>query len=73
MNSEIKVYAYPDGGIQRVQVLHLEDWAQVDFLRLKPNKGALDCFYDIYQNYLIQELLCLDIAHYMKPQLCMMG
>ncbi len=53
MNSEVKTYTYPNGEIQRVQCLRLEDWSQLDFLHLDPDEGALDCFYDIYQNYLV--------------------
>ena len=53
MKSEVKVYSYPNGEIQRVQVVHWDDWAQLDFLRLKGNEAALDCFYDIYRNYLV--------------------
>lgn len=53
MNSEIKVYSYPNGEIQRVQVVRWDDWAQVDFLHLDYNEAAVDCFSDIYQNYLV--------------------
>ena len=53
MNSEIKVYSYPNGEIQRVQVVRLEDWRQLDFLYMRPDAGALDCFRDIYKNYLV--------------------
>lgn len=51
MTSEVKVYTYPNGEIQRVQIVRLEDWAQLEFLYLDYNDAALDCFYDIYQNY----------------------
>ena len=51
MTSEVKVYTYPNGEIQRVQILRLEDWAQLGFLYPNYNDAALDCFYDIYQNY----------------------
>ncbi|MBQ8279107.1 MAG: phosphodiester glycosidase family protein [Roseburia sp.] len=53
MDSEMKVYSYPDGEIQRVQVVRWDDWSQLDFLHLKQNDAALDCFYDIYRNYLV--------------------
>ncbi len=53
MKSEVKVYSYPNGEIQRVQVVRWDDWAQLDFLRLKGNDAALDCFYDVYRNYLV--------------------
>lgn len=53
MNQEIKVFAREDGQIQCVQVVRFEDWAQLDFLQLKGDKRALQCFYDIYKNFLI--------------------
>ena len=51
MTSEVKVYNYPNGEIQRVFVLKVEEWSQLEFLRLNYHEAALDCFYDIYQNY----------------------
>ena len=53
MNSEIKVYSYPNGEIQRVQVVRWEDWSQLDFLYPKKNAAALDCFTDVYRNFLV--------------------
>lgn len=53
MNSEVKIYEYPGGEIQRVQVVRFDDWAQLDFLHLDYNEAALGCFYDIYRNYLV--------------------
>lgn len=58
MNSEVKVFTRENGEIQRVQVVRLEDWAQLDFLRLEQSSTeqqvkALACFRDIYQNYLV--------------------
>ena len=53
MNSEIKIYSYPNGEIQRVQVVRFEDWSKLDFLYMRPDAGALDCFSDIYKNYLV--------------------
>lgn len=45
MNSEIKVYSYPGGEIQRVQVVRWEDWAQLDFLHLDYNDADLCCVF----------------------------
>lgn len=53
MNSEIKTYSYPNGEIQRVQVVRGDDWSQLEFLHLKENEAALECFRDIYANYLV--------------------
>ena len=53
MNSEIKVYSYPNGEIQRVQVVRWDDWSQLDFLRPSFNPASLGCFGDIYSNFLV--------------------
>ena len=53
MNSEVKVFAREDGQIQRVHVVRFDDWSQFDFLPLKGDKRALQCFYEIYKNFLI--------------------
>lgn len=53
MNSEIKVYSYPNGEIQRVQVVRWDDWSQLDFLCPSFSEASLDCFSDIYKNFLV--------------------
>jgi len=53
MNSEIKVFAREDGQIQRVHVVRFDNWLEFEFLKPKANKKALQCFYDIYKNFLI--------------------
>ena len=53
MESEIKVITYPNGEIQRVQMVRFRDWGRFDFLHPTPDASALDCFADIYENYLI--------------------
>lgn len=53
MRSEIKVFSYPNGEIQRVQLVRFEDWSKLEFLNLSYNPGALDCFSDIYRQYLV--------------------
>lgn len=53
MNSEIKVYSYPNGEIQRVQVVRWDDWSQLDFLRPSYSSASLDCFSHIYKNFLV--------------------
>lgn len=65
MNSEIKVFAREEGQIQRVQVVRFDDWSQVDFLKPEANKKALQCFYDIYKNFLV------PTAPAMFPQMVM--
>lgn len=50
---QIKVYPCPDGEIQRVQVVRLDSWEQLAFLRPEPSDAALECFADIYRRYLV--------------------
>lgn len=53
MNSEVKVYSYPNGDIQKVQVVRWEDWSKLEFLRPSYSSEAIKCFGDIYENFLI--------------------
>ena len=53
MQSEVKVYERADGAIQRVQVVRFDDWSKLDFFPLEHHENALECFADIYRNYLV--------------------
>lgn len=53
MQSEIKAFSYPNGEIQRVQVVRWEDWSRLEFLRPAPAADALDCFYHVYRTFLV--------------------
>ena len=53
MNSEILTFSYPDGEIQRAQVVRLEKWEELEFLRPNPAEGAFDGFCRIYEQFLI--------------------
>ncbi len=53
MESKIKTYTYPDGTVQRVQVVQLDDWNRLEFLELPGNENQLDCFASIFRQYLI--------------------
>lgn len=53
MISQIKEYNRPEGQIQRVQLVRLEDWRQLKFLPLSYQEGALECFAKIYEQYLV--------------------
>ena len=53
MNSEINVYSYPSGEIQRVQVVRWKDWSGLKFCRPTYNPASLECFYHIYKNFLV--------------------
>ena len=43
MNSEIKCYSYPDGEIQRVQIVRPESWEALEFRKLSYEEPALSC------------------------------
>lgn len=53
MQSEIKTYTYPNGDIQRVQVVRWDDWSKLNFLQMSYDNGALECFANIYRNFLV--------------------
>jgi len=58
MTSEVKVYDRGNGELQRVQVVRLNDWSELEFLNLEQETveqqvKALGCFCDIYSNYLV--------------------
>ena len=53
MKSEIKCYSYPDGEIQRVQIVRPDSWSALQFWKLPYGEPALECFWDIYRLYLV--------------------
>ena len=53
MNSEILTFPYPDGEIQRVQVVRPDGWDDLEFLRPNPSERAFDGFCRIYEQHLI--------------------
>ena len=53
MQSEIKTYTYPNGDIQRVQIVRWDDWSKLDFLGMSYGEGALGCFANVYRNFLV--------------------
>lgn len=53
MESQIKVYNYPDGSIQRVQLVTLDSWQQLQFMHLPYAQASLDCFAHIYRTFLV--------------------
>ena len=53
MESQIKTYTYPNGDIQRVQVLRWDSWEKLDFLSPTPSAGALKRFSGIYRDFLV--------------------
>lgn len=53
MQSEIKTFTYPNGEIQRVQVVRWDDWSRLDFLHPDYSEAALDRFTNIYRLFLV--------------------
>lgn len=53
MESQIKTYSYPNGDIQRIQLVRWDDWSRLEFLHMDYAEGALDCFANIYRQYLV--------------------
>lgn len=53
MQSEIKTFTYPNGEIQRVHLVRPESWDQVDFLNMRYQEPAMDCFHRVYRQFLV--------------------
>ena len=53
MKSEVFTFPRPGGEVQRVQLVRPETWAQLEFLPLSYDDGALECFAHIYRQYLV--------------------
>ena len=53
MQSEIKVFTYPGGDIQRVQLVRWGDWSRLNFFQPDPAENALDSFFHIYRTFLV--------------------
>ncbi len=53
MESQIKTYSFPDGTIQRVQRVKLPDWESLSFLEMKGSGSQVDCFAQIFRQYLV--------------------
>jgi len=56
MQSEIKIFTYPDGEVQRVQLVRLDNWEQLDFWNPEPCAEALGCFADMVFIYAVSGL-----------------
>jgi len=53
MQSEIRTISYPNGEIQRFQIVRWGSWDQLGFLTPSHTPETLDRFADIYRNYLV--------------------
>ena len=53
MNADILTFSYPDGEIQRAQVVRPGCWEDLEFLRPNPSERAFEGFCRIYEQFLI--------------------
>lgn len=53
MDTQERIFHYPNGEIQRVQLVRQESWSNLDFLPLSYGDGALECFAHIYRKFLV--------------------
>ena len=53
MESCIKTFSYPDGTIQRAQLVRPDSWADLDFLEPAFSEESIGCFSHIYRKFLV--------------------
>lgn len=53
MESCLKTFSYPDGTIQRVQLVRPDSWADLDFLEPAFSEESIGCFSHIYRKFLV--------------------
>lgn len=53
MVSEIRIFPRENGEHQRVHSVRLPDWDSLELMRPESSPDALECFYQIYQLYLV--------------------
>ena len=53
MNSQIHSYVYPSGELQRVQLVRLDNWNDLEILHPVPSDRALDRFAEVYRKFLV--------------------
>lgn len=53
MNSEIKIFPYENGEIQRIFLVRPDSWDKLELLQPSWSDDAMDCFYKIYKQYLV--------------------
>lgn len=53
MKSEIKIFPYENGEIQRVHLVRPESWSELVLLQPEWSDKAVDCFYKIYKQFLV--------------------
>ena len=53
MKSEIKIFPYDNGEIQRVHLVRPESWSEIELLQPVWSEKSVDCFYKIYKQFLV--------------------
>lgn len=53
MQSEVRTFSYPNGEIQRVQLVCWENWQQLAFWKPAYSEASLGCFERIYRQFLV--------------------
>ena len=53
MNSQIHMFSYPNGERQRVQLVRLDSWEELNYLVPAASDRALDCFSEVYRKFLV--------------------
>lgn len=53
MDAQIRTVSYPNGEIQRVQLVRWEDWGKLEFWKPKYSEASLSCFERIYRQFLV--------------------
>lgn len=53
MNSQVYTFTYPNGEIQRVQMIRPDSWKELEYISPAPSDKALACFAEIYRKFLV--------------------
>ena len=53
MKTEIKIFSYDNGEIQRVHLVRPENWSELELLQPEWSDKAVECFYKIYKQFLV--------------------
>ena len=53
MRSEVRTFSYPDGTVQRVQLVRPERWEDMDLLEPPFAPESIGCFSHIYRKFLV--------------------
>lgn len=53
MKSEIKIFPYENGEVQRVHLVRPDSWSELERLQPEWSDKAVDCFYKIYKQFLV--------------------